>query len=857
MLKWLQSFRIVTRLRLVIAVGLGCLVALAAQSGHVLERQLTAERKSRIRAVVDVAHGILARQGERVARGEVTEADAKREALGLLEALRYDEREYVWVNDLEPRMVMHPFMPELDGKPLADYRDPNGKRLFLAFVKAVQDSPTGGFVDYEWPLPGSRDPVPKVSFVRSYAPWGWVVGSGLYLDDVGAAVRGQMIQVGAFTVAVGILLWAAAWVVLLSVRAQVRALKAETRRLADSVARGSLSARADPEAVGPTFRLVIEGINDTMASFQQPFTQTMQAVGALARGEMPPPLESDCVGECAQLRDRLNHAIGSVVALVHGVQRLADAAQHGKLDARIDPAHHEGEFRKVAEGLNATLDGIVKPLRAAAAHIDAIARGELPPAIGTPWPGEFEPLRRNLDHLGETIGGVVHGMEAMTAAQAAGDLDAVIAVERFHGIFRRMAEGVNEAVAMHVHNLRRILEILGAYANGDFGPVLEPLPGKQAAANAQLDLLRGNLHAIAADAQALTRAAVEGRLGERADVRKYRGDWAGVIEGLNRTLDAVVAPVAEATRVLEAIARRDLSVRARTEWHGDHARLATAINATAGSLQDALRQVADAVDGVARAAEQIATGAHAVADGASAQAHAVERTSSELEAIAAQAEQSASAAREAAARTKAADGAATGGASSVGQMTGTMTRIRQAAEGTSLILKDMSEIAFQTNLLALNAAVEAARAGEAGRGFAVVAEEVRSLALRSKAAAARTEGLIRESVRQVAEGETTSRQVAATLAEIAATVAQATALVGRIDDAARAQAEAIGGVRRNVDDVDRVTQQNAASAEESSSAAAELSAQAEDLAAMVGSFHVERRHDLPGARTPGRLQGRS
>ena len=442
----------------------------------------------------------------------------------------------------------------------------------------------------------------------------------------------------------------------------------------------------------------------------------------------------------------------------------------------------------------------------------------------------------------------------MTEAQAVGDLDAGSPADRFRGIFRRMAEGVNEAVAMHVGNLRRILEILGRLRARGLRAGPRSAPGqagdRQPAARPPA---RATCTRIAADVRALTQAAVEGRLSARASTcTGTSGDWASVIEGLNGTLDAVIAPVEEATHVLEGMARRDLSVRARSDWRGDHARLAMAINATAGALQGALRQVAEAVDGVARASEQIAAGAHAVADGAQAQAHAVERTSSELEGIAAKAEQSAAAAREAAARTKAADGAANGGAASVERMTGTMTRIRQAAEGTSLILKDMSEIAFQTNLLALNAAVEAARAGEAGRGFAVVAEEVRSLALRSKAAAARTEGLIRESVRQVVEGETTSRQVAATLVDIAAAVAQATSLVGRIDEAARAQVEAIGGVRRNVDAVDRVTQQNAASAEESSSAAAELSAQAEDLAAMVGSFHVERRHEEPRTRARAR-----
>ncbi|HYD42115.1 MAG TPA: methyl-accepting chemotaxis protein [Anaeromyxobacter sp.] len=137
------------------------------------------------------------------------------------------------------------------------------------------------------------------------------------------------------------------------------------------------------------------------------------------------------------------------------------------------------------------------------------------------------------------------------------------------------------------------------------------------------------------------------------------------------------------------------------------------------------------------------------------------------------------------------------------ELESTTGRVRQSAEGTGQIIRDVSDIAFQTNLLALNAAVEAARAGEAGRGFAVVAEEVRSLALRAKDAAARTE-------------------------------------------AAGAQAEGIGQVEKAIAEMDKVTQQNAASAEESSSAASELSGQSEELASMVASFQLDRHG--PGPR---------
>ncbi len=152
----------------------------------------------------------------------------------------------------------------------------------------------------------------------------------------------------------------------------------------------------------------------------------------------------------------------------------------------------------------------------------------------------------------------------------------------------------------------------------------------------------------------------------------------------------------------------------------------------------------------------------------------------------------------------------------------------------------MSDIAFQTNLLALNAAVEAARAGEAGRGFAVVAEEVRSLALRAKEAATKTEDLIRQSVKEATEGEVTARHVAQKLGEIVQGVGKVTDIVSEIAATANGQTSGIDQVNKAVAEMNKVTQQNAASAEESSSAASELSGQSEELAAMVGAFQLDR-----------------
>jgi len=858
MFRWLGTLTILARLRLVVAVGFAALTVLAVQSWHVLEARMMAEREAKVRATVQAVAGVISSFGERERKGELSRQAAQAGALAVVKGLRYEGREYFWINDFRPYMVMHPVKPELDGKDLAENKDPTGKRLFVEFVKAVKASPEGeGFVDYRWPKPGTDEPVRKLSYVKAYQPWGWIVGSGLYLDDVEAAVRAEGLRVLGVATGVGLLLALAAWVVARSVKRAVAGLRRESDRLAEAVARGELTVRAEPDAVGPEFRPVVEGLNGTMDAFLAPMAQTMAAVEALSLGEIPEALSSQAGGDWERLRGHLNEAIGAVARLVADAGALVEAAQAGRLSARADAAAHHGQFRRVVEGLNATLDAVVAPLRVAASSVERIAAGELPPPLDQPWKGDFEPLRGNLNGLAASLGAVVAEMEAMARAQAAGDLDAQIQAGRFQGVYQVMAAGVNAGIAMHVRNLRRILEILQAYAEGDFAPELERLPGKQAVVNERLALLRANLNGLAGEVGTLTRAATEGRLSARADAARYHGDWGALLTGLNQTLDSVTAPVARGVRTLEALARRDLTARTAGDERGDHARLREAINETAAALEGSLVQVAEAVEGVARAAQQIAAGSQAVATGASAQAQAVERTGARLEAISGMAARTADGARQAREGAARADQAASSGAGAVEAMTGTMARIRQSAEGTSLILKDINEIAFQTNLLALNAAVEAARAGDAGRGFAVVAEEVRSLARRSKEAAARTEGLIAESVRQAQAGEATSHEVAADLRQIAGAVAQVTGLVGQIDEAARQQAQALAEVRGDITEVDRVTQQNAASAEQSSAAAAELSGQAEELASMVGSFRLDRGGEAGGAAGAARRAPRA
>ncbi|MFZ4625080.1 MAG: methyl-accepting chemotaxis protein [Rhodoferax sp.] len=150
-------------------------------------RLILEERQNGVKQLVEIGYDMLMHSQKMVADGKVSEADAKQRAISVIGALRYGNGEYFWINDMHPKMVMHPIKPELNGKDLTDNKDPNGKFLFRAFVETVKTSGSG-YVPYMWPKPGSPDPVPKISYVKGFAPWGWVIGSGVYIDTVDAVM---------------------------------------------------------------------------------------------------------------------------------------------------------------------------------------------------------------------------------------------------------------------------------------------------------------------------------------------------------------------------------------------------------------------------------------------------------------------------------------------------------------------------------------------------------------------------------------------------------------------------------------------------------------------------------------------
>jgi methyl-accepting chemotaxis protein len=187
---FLRKFTIQQRLAMLVALIIIGLSALDAMSLSEEYHSLMEQKKNTTKELVASTYTIIEHHHALYQEGELTEAQAKKQALSIIANIRYDTNNYFWVNDFTPNMVMHPIKPQLNGKNVAGVKDTDGKTLFVDMVN-VTKAKGEGFVYYKWAKPGFDDPVDKIGFVKGFTPWQWIIGSGTYLDDIEATFAEQ------------------------------------------------------------------------------------------------------------------------------------------------------------------------------------------------------------------------------------------------------------------------------------------------------------------------------------------------------------------------------------------------------------------------------------------------------------------------------------------------------------------------------------------------------------------------------------------------------------------------------------------------------------------------------------------
>jgi len=526
--------------------------------------------------------------------------------------------------------------------------------------------------------------------------------------------------------------------------------------------------------------------------------------------------------------------------LIEESKKLAKAVNDGDLGVRGDAEKTNFEFRGVIEGINKIMDSFIKPLNHTAEYVDRISKGDIPEKITDEYKGDFKKIINNLNRCIDAVKELINDTNGLAASAVAGKLSERADASKHHGDFKKIVEGVNDTLDAVIGPLSTAARYVDRISRGDIPEkITDEYKGDFNELKNNLNQCIDAIGKLIDDSSGLAKTAVNGELDERADLSRHHGDFKKIVKGVNDTLDAVIKPIQEAVRCLSEIAEGNLALEMSGEYRGEHAVLKNSLNATIDSMNEILGQVYISADQVNTGSRQVSDASQALSEGATASASSLEEISSSMQQINSQIEKTAANSMEADNLASAAKISAEAGSEKMGQMMCAMNDINESASNISKIIKTIDEIAFQTNLLALNAAVEAARAGRHGKGFTVVAEEVRSLAQRSAKAAKETAEMIENSRKKAGDGTRIASETAGSLNEMVGQIKRISDIIGEIAAASKEEALGIHQINQGLGQVDQVTQQNTATAEESAAASQQLSAQAVELKGILEKFKLK------------------
>ncbi|WP_304528720.1 methyl-accepting chemotaxis protein [Paraglaciecola sp. MB-3u-78] len=348
----------------------------------------------------------------------------------------------------------------------------------------------------------------------------------------------------------------------------------------------------------------------------------------------------------------------------------------------------------------------------------------------------------------------------------------------------------------------------------------------------------------------IVKAAASGDFNEKATTEGKQGFMLNVAEGLNSMIEVTDAGLTDIARVLNALAKGDLTERIDSEYQGTYEQLANYCNTTTGNLSNMIGEIRQAAGVINNASSEIAEGNSDLSSRTEEQASSLEETASSMEELTGTVRLNSENANQANSLASEASTVAMEGGETIQKVVATMASINESANKISDIIGVIDGIAFQTNILALNAAVEAARAGEQGRGFAVVASEVRTLAQRSANAAKDIKELISDSVSKIENGNVLVNQSGETMDKVVTSIKRVNDIMSEIAAASAEQATGIDEVGKAISQMDEVTQQNAALVEEAAAAAESLQSQAIQLTERVASFKMSDSQELQQSAAP-------
>ncbi len=353
----------------------------------------------------------------------------------------------------------------------------------------------------------------------------------------------------------------------------------DTHGLTVSAVEGKLATRANANRHQGDFRKIMIGFNETLDAVIGPLNMAAEYVDRISKGDIPEKIIDSYYGDFNEIKLNLNNCIDNFTLLIDDTHGLTVSAVEGKLAARADANRHQGDFRKIVNGFNETLDAVIGPLNMAATYVDRISRGDIPEKIIDSYYGDFNEIKLNLNNCIDNVTALVTDANLMALNAIQGKLASRADAGRHQGDFKKIIIGFNETLDAVIGPLNMAAKYVDRISKGDIPEkIIDSYYGDFNEIKLNLNNCIDNVTALVDDTNLLVRSAVAGNLAGRADITRHQGDFRKIIAGFNMTLETVIGPLNMAAEYVDRISKGDIPPRITAVYRGDFNEIKSNLN---------------------------------------------------------------------------------------------------------------------------------------------------------------------------------------------------------------------------------------------------------------------------------------